>query len=92
MTAPESAVRAVRSHRIECSSKSDGTVTCVGCRDRGWMPYYEFIQHQADAAFAASLEWAAGELDRVAHADGILEPELEGLHAFLLRRWARGDR
>lgn len=78
MSAPQSVVDELRRHHIECSSKATGEVSC-GCRESGWMPFSEFVQHQADAAHKASLEWAA---DLAASQSATVMP------IAALRRWA----
>ena len=53
MSAPDSVVAAIRRHRVECSSKATGEVSC-SCRETGWMTFSAFAQHQADAAWDAA--------------------------------------
>lgn len=40
-------------HNIECTGL--GEVTCRGCRERGWMSWSEFREHQAHALADAGL-------------------------------------
>ena len=90
VTAPESVVQAVMEVR-GCEERggkwrycywhggTDGEWTERGCGEAVRM---------ADAAFAASLEWAAGQFD-----DAPLAYSVRGdLAPRILRRWARGER
>lgn len=45
--------RVLGEHRIECTGLEG--VTCRGCRERGWMRWYEFERHQAAALAEAGL-------------------------------------
>lgn len=83
--APDSVVAVLREHRIECSSKATGEVTCRACRERSWMPLGEFTQHVADAAWVASLDAAAERLEGSLTGRSILPAQVA---CGLLRRWA----
>lgn len=84
MSAPQSVVDELGRHRIECSSKATGEVSCA-CRESGWMPFSTFVQHQADAAWKAGLRAVCNELERRG-SDPKYVPETH----FLLR-WAEDE-
>lgn len=47
-------VQTLTRHRIECTGREG--VTCLACRERGWMSWHAFAAHQADAIIAAPVE------------------------------------
>ena len=44
-------VAVLNEHRIECTGP--GEVTCRGCRERGWMGWYDFHRHLAERIVTA---------------------------------------
>jgi hypothetical protein len=91
MTAPESVVRAVM-RATNCHIDPDEESCWVhGSEVRNSL--CQQAVRSADAAFAASLEWAADEADRTAITyEGADASKGTLLRTALLRRWARGER